>query len=286
MTRAPKTVVCMLSGVIMISGARGVTPDPGANPYQEIVDRNVFGLKPPPPPPDPEANKPPPPKVVLTGIMTIFGNKRALMKTTPTGKPGEPPKEVSYIIAEGTRDGDLEVLAIDEKAGTVKINYAGVASTLNFEQNGVKLTGSAPPPAGAPGALPMPGGIAAPNPGPGGNPFVPGAGGFNKAIPTRTLRLPGASDQQGGAMGSPSAGAFPPQSQTGIPSYGNGNPANPSGSAHGQNWPPEQNLSREEQIIMIEAERERLRQKGSSAANLLPSTPVTPGQNHGAPAPQ
>src|SRR5580765_7113869 len=71
--------------------ALAVTIDnPAGNPYQGIVDRNVFGLRPPPPPPDPELNKPPPPKITLTGITTILGNARALMKTPPpAAKPGE-----------------------------------------------------------------------------------------------------------------------------------------------------------------------------------------------------
>src|SRR5258708_2332237 len=45
------------------------------NPYQAIIERNPFGLKPPPPPPDPTPPGPviPPPKVVLTGIVSAFG---------------------------------------------------------------------------------------------------------------------------------------------------------------------------------------------------------------------
>ena len=121
---------------------------PGS-PYQGIVERNVFGLKAPAPPPDPEANKPPPPKIFLTGITTILGNKRALMKLTPPAKPGEPAKEQSFTLGEGQRDGELEVLEIDEKAGTVKVNEFGTVMTLSFENNGVKA-GPAPAPGGAP----------------------------------------------------------------------------------------------------------------------------------------
>ena len=95
------------------------------NPYLEnITNRNVFSLKPIPPPPDPaELNKPKPSKITLTGIMTILGKKQALMKAPPLppSKPGEQPKEQSYILAEGQRDGEVEVLQIDEKEGTVKI---------------------------------------------------------------------------------------------------------------------------------------------------------------------
>src|ERR1041385_247409 len=108
--------LCMADCLVLCAGAHAVTSDQPANPYQSIVDRNVFALKPPPPPPDPEASKPPPVKITLTGITTILGNKRALMKTPPPpGKPGEPAKqEMSYILTVGQREGDIEVLDIDE----------------------------------------------------------------------------------------------------------------------------------------------------------------------------
>src|SRR5512142_2768606 len=101
--------------------ATATTTDGSGNPYQSIVIRNVFGLKPPPPPPDPEANKPPPPKIFLTGITTLQGIKRALLKTTPPPKPGEPAREQSLTLKEGEREGEIEVLEIDATARTVKV---------------------------------------------------------------------------------------------------------------------------------------------------------------------
>src|SRR5882762_4119031 len=84
-----KMLLCILCLLVHCLAAKAVTSgsSTGTNPYQGIVDRNVFGLKPPPPPPDPEVNKPPPPKIILTGITTIFGNKRALMKAPVAAKP-------------------------------------------------------------------------------------------------------------------------------------------------------------------------------------------------------
>ena len=111
--------------------------NPPDNPYQEIVERNVFGLKAPPPPPSIEAVKPPP-KLFLTGITTILGNKRALMKAQAPAKPGQPPAYQDYILSEGQQEGDIKVLAIDEKAGTVKVDSAGTIATLSFADNGVK----------------------------------------------------------------------------------------------------------------------------------------------------
>ena len=183
MKHGEKMLMCMLAGLASCAAANAATSDSSDSPYQAIVERNVFGLKPPPPPPDPEANKPPPPKITLTGITTILGNKRALMKMTPPATPGAPAKEQAFTLGEGQREGDLEVLEIDEKAGTVKVNNFGTVSTLNWEDNGIK-TAAAPPPGPVPGA--KPGGFVPPAV---GNPAMP-AGGV-PAFPTaRPLRLP------------------------------------------------------------------------------------------------
>src|SRR3974390_2908836 len=121
------------------------------NPYSGIVVRNVFNLR---PPPRPEDNLPPPqapPKITLTGITDILGNKRALMKTQMVLAPGKPATEQSLILAEGQRDGEIEVLSIDEQTATVKVSNHGVVQELNFDKDAIKLaTASAPT---------MPGGI-------------------------------------------------------------------------------------------------------------------------------
>src|SRR6267154_806153 len=158
-------------------------------PYQGIVDRNAFALKPPPPPPDPEATKPPPSKITLTGITTILG-PRALMKTPPApAKPGETPKpEHSYILGVSQREGDIEVLEIDDKAGSVKVNNAGIVVMLTFEKDGPKLPAT-PLPA-VPG-IPIPG-LPAPT---GAAPASAGQTGLNPGftMPTRIPRVPGAA---------------------------------------------------------------------------------------------
>jgi len=159
------------------------------NPYQGIVDRNVFGLKPPPPPPSPEDNKPPPPPITLNGITTLLG-KRALLTVQMPARPPEPAKLQSFILAEGQRDSEIEVLEIDEKAGSVKVNEFGTVVTLTFDKNGPKLP-NAPPPGVPPSPNPL--GVAQPGvthaaAGSG----LPGGGGM-KTIPTRTVRLPNAS---------------------------------------------------------------------------------------------
>ncbi len=171
----------MLAGILgalalEVAAVTADTADSTANPYHGIVDRNVFNLHDPPPPPDPASTKPPTPKFYLTGITTFLG-KRAMFNTTPTpmpGKPGEQPKEHSYMLSEGQRDGEVEVLEIDEIAKLVKINYAGEAMTLDFTNNAAKAVASALPPLpGAGGALPRvipPRGIGFPPGAPAGRP--------------------------------------------------------------------------------------------------------------------
>src|SRR5438874_10444134 len=191
-----KNVVSMVSSLLLCAGARAITPDSG-NPYQGIIDRNVFALKPMPINKiDEGVKKPDPPKITLTGITDILGKKQALMNVAMPAKPPEPAKQQSFIIASGQRDGDLEVLDIDVKVGSVKLNNFGTEMLLTMEKDGAKL------PASVAAAMPIPG--VAPN----GAGYVPPANGYTpaganpglKPIPTRQLRVPGNADN---GMGTP-----------------------------------------------------------------------------------
>jgi len=268
-------LICLIGGLALRIAANEVTAESSNNPYESIVDRNVFALKPPPPPPDPEATKPPPVKITLTGITTILG-KRALLKSpAPPGKPGEPAKpELSYILAPGQREGDIEVIDIDEVGGNVKLRNAGVEVTLNIDKDGPKLAPSAAPVPGVPGVPgavhPMPGGRGIVPPAPPGNP------GFT--MPTRTLRLPqsgsGGSAANTGVNSVPGTGLVP-----GVTS-GYTTPQNSAAGQQQKSWPPEVNVSREEQMILIEAQRQQLLQEGNrSAAAMLPTTELTGSAN-------
>jgi hypothetical protein len=249
-----------------LAAASAITPEPSATPYEGIIDRNAFGLKPPPPPPDPEAAKPPPVKITLTGITTILGNKRALMETPPPpGKPGEQPKgKQSYILTIGQREGDIEVLDIDEKAGSVKVNNAGAIVTLTFEKDGAKLPATVAPAgpgvAGVPGVPNLPGGIPAPV-----SPYAPKGGTSGFSLPTRTLRT------------TPTPGVV-------NPAAGMGSAVGPglgAGQARAQQITDQiaaqqqQTMSPEQQMLMIEAEREV--NKNNPKFPPLPPTPLTPG---------
>ncbi len=274
-------MVCMMGGLVFCSAANAVTSDSSGNPYQSIIDRNVFSLKPPPPPPDPtEVNKPQVLKITLTGITTILGNKRVLMKTAPpAGKPGEAPKsEQSYILTEGQRDGDIEVLEIDDKAWSVKVNNAGSVQTLTFEKDGAKLPSTpapaAPPANGAPQIPGLPGARLLPQP-----PGAAGAPTFQ--LPTRIPRLPTPGSQASDA-GLGSAGSSP---SYGAPGFLPGNTSTSafqsSSAGSSQAATPTTQYSLEEQAIMIEANRQR----GGPGAALLPPTILTPKLNEGTTTP-
>ena len=125
-----------------------------SNPYQVIVERNPFGLKPPPPPPDPTPPGPviPPPKVILTGIVSAFGPVRALLEITEQ-EPGKQAKTEKPILREGEKWGPVEVISIDYDKSTVKIRNNGAETNLLFQE--AKLTATAAPPPG----IPPPGGF-------------------------------------------------------------------------------------------------------------------------------
>jgi len=130
-------LLCFAAGVAL--GTAPALTAEHSSPYHGIVERNLFGLNPPPLQPDVEAaNRPQPSKITLTGITTLLGRKLALMKTPPWAKPGEQAKpEEFFILAVGERQAEIEVLEIDEVAGTVKVNNAGTVETVSFEKNGV-----------------------------------------------------------------------------------------------------------------------------------------------------
>ncbi len=145
------------------------------------------------------------------------------------------------------------MLEINEQEGSVKVNESGLVTLLTFDKDGAKLP-STPPPA-VPVAGAPPAGMAPANayaPATGSSPVTSFGGAANtglKAIPTRTLRLPTA-----GGVGAPNSGVGQPQ-------------VTPQ-------------LSPEEQMVMIEVERERT--KAAVANGLLPPLPptsLTPGAN-------
>jgi hypothetical protein len=247
------TMLVWLAGSLALcAAATARATDAPDNPYQAVVERNVFGLKPPPPPPDPEANKPPLPKITLTGIITVGGAKRVLLKTPPPQpKPGEPPKtEQGFILAVGEREGEIEVLEIDEKAGSVKVNYGGTVADLTFEKDGVK--GPATP---APGALPAPGVPPPMRTLPPGARGGPGMGA--SPIPGRWPRTPG------------EGGPVTPQAAAGAVLPGMNAGANPSVTP--QSTAAQGFGSEEEAVLLLEVNR--IKNQPLVEAGLMPPLP-------------
>ena len=235
----------LILNVLFAASARA---DVVQNPYTPIVTRNVFGLVPIPtnPPVDltPEV---PPPKITPNGIMTLFGKLQVLFKVAGVAHPGQPPKDESYVLSEGDRQDDIEVQSIDEKAAMITFDNHGVIQKLALA-TGTASSGAVVT-AGSRLGMPLPGVAPAAN---GGTPV--GFGGrFGRA---RTL--PSDSNP---APSNPSAGDAPVNSRI----------YNPGASS----VPPEQQISPEAQVLMIEAQRLKYQQEGNPIANLLPPTAIT-----------
>ena len=138
---------CWLSLGLALSLTTGLlVTDASGNPYRGITTSNVFRLR----PAQRQEGFPPPaplPQVRPTGVTTILEDKRALLRVSYPARPPEPAREVSCILTVGQREGPIEVLAIDEKAGSIKINNSGTVMVLT-------LAGDSPRPHGRPPAVP------------------------------------------------------------------------------------------------------------------------------------
>jgi hypothetical protein len=122
-----------LGGVILCALTVSADQKHAKNPFHYIFERNVFGLRPRPAAPPQGVPRDPPPKVILKGITTILGDKRALLKVQFPRKSLSPAKEESYILTEGQGNGLIKVLAINEKAESVKVDDCGTIIDVTFE---------------------------------------------------------------------------------------------------------------------------------------------------------
>jgi hypothetical protein len=211
--------------VAFCSGAKELNAATAAQDYSRIPLRNLFGLH-EPVQVQPEIVKPQLPKIVLNGVATL-GGKLAFLKVQYPPKPGEPQPgqigEQSLTLSEGQREGGIEMLEINDKAGTIRVNNSGTEMTVGFDKDASKVAKT--PPAGQPGA---------PNVAGAGRAMNAGTSGFQRMIPTRTGRqVP--------------AGAEPPLPPT---------PA-PTGQTllQKQSAPGDKPLTPEEQAILKELEQ-------------------------------
>jgi hypothetical protein len=146
------------------------------------------------------------------------------------------------MLAEGQRDGDIEVLQIDVKASTVRVMNHGIPETLDFANNGAKLA-NVPPPMASPLGLPQPTGI--PLPPPNAQRSLPP--GMRRALSNATGADPNAASQANAGYGS--SQEMPP---------------NPNGFPH---------LDPDTQKIMMEVERQRTAE--AVKGGMLPPIPPT-----------
>jgi hypothetical protein len=257
---------CLVGGLALNAVVRADDAALPGNPYTTAAVRNIFGLNPPAPvDPNALADAIPPPKITPNGIMSIFGQLQVLFKVANPPKAGKPAADDDYILSEGERQDDIEVVKIDEKAGVVTFNNHGQTQELPL----VVGTASSP----APTAGGVQGNLAAG--------FKPTPGGFTRPL--------GNTLNGGGGLGGNYAGSRG-NANNGINSGGNNGVNNSGGTGGGLNFgnPSARNntynaaseipegMTPEVQTISIEANRAIAQQQGDPTAALFPTTELTP----------
>lgn len=247
-------LLILAAAMVGLVSASAATAD---NPYKPIPQRNVFGLN-PIPTNNPADQKPPEPpsKIIPNGIMTIFGKVQVLFKVQEPGKAGQPAKEQTYVMGEGERQDDIEVQKIDEKAAAITFNNRGIVQTLELVK--AAATGGAPAPAGGPGLSPAAAAAAAVKGVPA--PAASTTAGFGARFGRSRTATSGAAGTSGGAASS-AAVANSEVNEKGI--------YQPRAEAPGEQ------LTAEQRIILIEAQRQKMLEEGDATAHLLPTTPIT-----------
>lgn len=266
MKRRAIVIIGLATGMVLGANVHALPSGASGTPYQSIVERNPFGLKPPPPVADPSNNVPPPPKIALLGTANMSGKKVAILKLMDPPKPGQPAQQDPFVLSEGEAQQDIEVKEINEKDGAVKIINHGKAMTLTFKDDGAK------PPAGAAQAGPVPGlglpSLPAPRPIAQAASFAPPAA----ALPTAPSPPPVTTEVGGGST----AATTPSVSAAGqVALLGGGQSMIPRPIR----MPEPPSATEEEQIIGIEVQREAYKQANDDTARILPITELTPPED-------
>ena len=154
MNRFGSVALWLVSGLALNAGLSATNSGAASkplpeNPYAPIVTRNVFSLNPPPAPEDPKAKEEKElPKITPSGIMNEFGHLKVLYKVGTIGgaKPGQPPpKDLFYILSQGERQDDIEVIKIDEANSLVTFNNHGFTQELPLVSTPASSTPAANP---------------------------------------------------------------------------------------------------------------------------------------------
>jgi hypothetical protein len=259
--------VCLAGGLALNAGLRAASPASAKNPapdnpYTTIADRNIFGLNPPAPPVPPEDPEKSLPKITPTGIQSVFGQSQVLFKVSAAPKPGPPVKDEFYILSQGQRQDDIEVIKIDETKGLVTFDNHGTTQELPLAN--APATGA---PAGSPHSpITM-------NPA-----FAPGPrGGGGNSSAGGIIQFGGGS---GGPNGNMAAGAGSPGYNWGAGNNGGagnqansgmafGNPAQASNLGPAAELPP---IAPEDQQVIIVAQHLQAIKEGNPMAVLYPPT--------------
>jgi hypothetical protein len=109
-------------------------------PYDVILARNAFGLRPSPPiesAPQPQTIWTPPPDLKITGLIAVPPTKKVSFYVLEHGKP---PK--SYVLGEGEEQDDIKVVTIDSNSQTVRVKNRGVYVVLDFKTHGLSSSPS------------------------------------------------------------------------------------------------------------------------------------------------
>lgn len=98
-----------------------------------LISRNVFGLVKPGLSSTP-TNLPPPilSTVKIPGVTTILDCRQVLLEISGPKTVQPPAKPIAVVMREGEREGEIEVLTINERRGTATIRNQGIIQTLTM----------------------------------------------------------------------------------------------------------------------------------------------------------
>jgi hypothetical protein len=227
------------------------------NPYAAIAARNVFGLVPPASTIDTNALiLASLPKITPQGIMGVYGNYQVLFKVTPA-KPGPGDKEEDYILSEGQRQDDIEVIKIDNEKSLVTFNNHGKIQELPLVETAAS-SGAAPAARG------------------GVNPaMAPGASGGGGSAPGTIIRFGANAANNGGrpANGAPGFNGAPGSNGEAATAADGG--LNFGGSTEGRIYqPPASNLTPEQAQLLLVAQHLNAITKHDPTAPLFPPSAI------------
>jgi hypothetical protein len=268
MNRLGTIAVCLAGALALNAGTRAGAAMSAGNPYEPIVERNVFGLNPPSSSTE-DTNKANEnlSKITPNGIMSIFGQLQVLFKVAP--KPGQKDaKEASFVLSEGQAQDGIEVVRIDEKAALVTFNNNGTVQEIPLA-NAPKI--SAPASAGGAGGGPSQNFPAAgripprfggsPGVNPGVNPGVISGGGSGRG---RTGLFGGQNRDNPNPGNAPAFGAASTRANSGF------SMTQPNDSGASSGTQTQRPLTAEEQKVMIEVMKAKYESEGNPISQIMP----------------